>query len=128
VNRDFDSVMPLDNLISLRHTLTPDSSMILESQKKSTTSSSLQKPDALRPVRDWLDHLEIHDPKLARFLCKLIPAQCPFERDVKLFGRKVVHIPPMCKINPLYEQLVGIRFRALCYLADVCGEDITRFC
>ncbi len=81
--------------------------------------------DVLNPVREWLDGLDVQDPKVARFLCKLIPSQCPFERDINLFGHKVVHIPPMCKINPLYEQLVGLRFRALCYLSDKCHEDIT---
>ncbi len=81
--------------------------------------------DVLNPVREWLDGLDIQDPKVARLLCKLIPSQCPFERDINLFGHKVVHIPPMCKINPLYEQLVGLRFRALCYLSDQCHEDIT---
>jgi tellurite resistance protein len=84
--------------------------------------------DPLKPVKAWLDELDIHDPSVARFLCKMIPPQCPFERDVKLFGKKVVHIPPMCKLNPLYEQLVGIRFRALSYLADDCGEDVTPYC
>jgi tellurite resistance protein len=83
---------------------------------------------ALRPVRNWLDELKIHDPKVARFLCKMIPAQCPFERDVKLFGHKIVHIPAMCKINPVYEQLVGLRFRALSYLADECQEDVSNYC
>ncbi len=82
----------------------------------------------LRPLQEWLDHLEVHDPRLARFLCKMIPPQCPFERDVKLFGRKVVHIPPMCKLNPLYDQLVGLRFRALSYLADECKEDVSKYC
>jgi tellurite resistance protein len=82
----------------------------------------------LKPLQDWLDHLEVHDPRLARFLCKMIPPQCPFERDVTLFGHKVVHIPPMCKINPLYEQLVGLRFRALSYLADDCKEDVSKYC
>ncbi|MBW4443217.1 MAG: nitrogenase [Plectolyngbya sp. WJT66-NPBG17] len=84
--------------------------------------------NVLHPVRSWLDHTEIHDPKVARFLCKMIPAQCPFERDIKLFGNKVVHILPLCKLNPLYEQLVGIRFRALSYLADEYGEDVTPYC
>ncbi|MEA5579202.1 Mo-dependent nitrogenase C-terminal domain-containing protein [Anabaena sp. UHCC 0451] len=88
---------------------------------------TLHPPDILHPMRDWLDGLEIHDPRVARFLCKMIPSQCPFERDVTLFGRKIVHIPPMCKINPLYEQLVGLRFRALSYLADDCGEDISPY-
>jgi tellurite resistance protein len=85
-------------------------------------------PSLLHPVKDWLDQMEIHDPKVAHFLCKVIPPQCPFERDVVLFGRKIAHIPAMCKLNPLYEQLVGLRFRALSYLADECGEDVTPYC
>lgn len=84
-------------------------------------------PDPLKPAREWLDQLEVHDPRLARFLCKMIPSQCPFERDVNLFGRKLVHIPAMCKLNPLYDQLVGLRFRALSYLADDCNEDVTPY-
>lgn len=84
--------------------------------------------DLLHPVRQWMESREINNPKLAHFLCKLIPAQCPFERDIKLFGRKFFHIPPMCKLNPLYEQVVGLRFKALCYLADQCGEDVTAYC
>lgn len=83
--------------------------------------------NVLQPVRNWLEQLEIHDPRLARFLCKMIPSQCPFERDIKLFGRKIVHIPPLCKLNPLYEQLVGLRFRALSYLADDCEEDVSAY-
>jgi tellurite resistance protein len=83
--------------------------------------------DPLKPIRIWLDQLEIHDPRLARYLCRMIPSQCPFERDVVLFGHKVLHIPAMCKINPLYEQLVGIRYRAMCYLADT-GEDVSPYC
>lgn len=84
-----------------------------------------KKPlDLLQPVRQWLDEIEIHNPKLARFLSKVIPAQCPFERDIKLFGHLVTRIPPLCKLNPLYDQLVSLRFRALCYLVDQCGEDI----
>lgn len=81
----------------------------------------------LEPVKYWLDSVEVEDPKVARFLCKLIPADCPFERDVVLFGKKIVHIPPMCKINPLYEQLVGLRFRSLSFLADDCQEDVTPY-
>lgn len=84
--------------------------------------------DVLRPLRHWLDQVEVSNPKVAHRLCKLIPAQCPFERDVKLFGRTLFHIPPMCKLNPLYEEVVGLRFRALCYLADECGEDVTPYC
>jgi tellurite resistance protein len=84
--------------------------------------------DILQPARVWLDGWEIHDPSVAHFICKMIPPQCPFERDIKLFGHKIVHIPPMCKLNPLYDQLVGLRFRALSYLADECKEDISQYC
>ncbi|MEL6459022.1 MAG: Mo-dependent nitrogenase C-terminal domain-containing protein [Cyanobacteria bacterium J06636_27] len=84
--------------------------------------------DFLSPIRQWLDSQEVKNAKLAHFLCKLIPAQCPFERDIVVFGRKLFHIPPMCKLNPLYEQVVTLRFKALCYLADECGEDITAYC
>lgn len=84
--------------------------------------------DLLAPVRRKLDNLQVSDPKFAHFVAKLIPAQCPFERDVTLFGRTLFHIPPMCKLNPLYEEVVGLRFRALCYLADACGEDISQYC
>ncbi|MGI8501350.1 MAG: Mo-dependent nitrogenase C-terminal domain-containing protein [Hassallia sp.] len=84
--------------------------------------------DLLYPIRQWMESREINNSKLAHLLCQLIPAQCPFERDIKLFGRKLFHIPPMCKLNPLYEQVVGLRFKALCYLADECGEDVTAYC
>ncbi len=82
----------------------------------------------LQPIREYLDGVEINNRKMAHWLCKLIPAQCPFERDIKLFGHLLFHIPPMCKLNPLYDQFIGLRFRALSFLADVCGEDITRYC
>lgn len=84
-------------------------------------------PDVLKPVKNWLDGMEIKDPRVARFLCKMIPSQCPFERDIILFGKKIVHIPPMCELNPLYEQMVGLRFRSLSYLADDCQEDVTPY-
>ncbi|MFN5815026.1 MAG: Mo-dependent nitrogenase C-terminal domain-containing protein [Pseudanabaena sp.] len=84
-------------------------------------------PDLLEPVKEWLDHMDIHESRLANLICKVIPAQCPFERDVVLFGRKIMHIPAMCEINPLYDQLVGLRFRSLSYLAEK-GEDVSKYC
>lgn len=124
--------LKLEALDSLRMTLYDRNSGL----DATSGIESIQQPgmsphphsDVLQPVRTWLDGMEMHDPRVARFVCKMIPPQCPFERDVKLFGRKVVHIPPLCKINPLYEQLVGLRFRALSYLADVRGEDISEYC
>ena len=78
----------------------------------------------LDAVRHWLDKIEIHNANFARFLSKVIPAQCPFERDLNILGRKVAHIPPLCKLNPFYDQLMTLRFRALCYLVDECGEGV----
>ncbi len=83
--------------------------------------------DVLHPVKDWLDGMEVKDPRLARFVCKVIPPQCPFERDINLFGRTIAHIPALCKLNPLYEQFTTLRFRSLSYLADDCGEDVTKY-
>ena len=84
--------------------------------------------DILRPIRRWLDQIEVRNPQLAHRLCKFIPAQCPFERDVKFLGYTLFHIPPLCKLNPVYEEVVGLRFRAICYLADECGEDVSPYC
>lgn len=140
VLHEFCTALKLDAKIleSLRHTLhyhPPEEA--IANVPEYVSSSLIAHPEhplhehhmeVLKPMQEWLDHLEVKDPRLARFLCKMIPPQCPFERDVVLFGHKLVHIPPMCKLNPLYDQLVGLRFRALSYLADDCKEDITRYC
>lgn len=84
--------------------------------------------NALRPIRQWLNELEIQNATLAHLVCQIIPTQCPFARDICLFGRHIVHIPPLCKLNPLYEEFVSLRFRALCYLADECNQDVHRYC
>ena len=126
-------LMHLDNAIleSLRATLPKNQPQATADSSTAGSTSfyeSAQYKPMLKPVQKWLDGFEIHDPRLARFLCKMIPPQCPFERDVVVFGQKVVHIPAMCKINPLYEQLVGLRFRALSFLADECREDVSKYC
>lgn len=92
------------------------------------TVPQVKKIDILLPLRNWLNNLEIHDPSFAHKLCKLIPTQCPFARTVKIFNIKLFTIPPLCKLNPLYDEVIGLRFRALCYLADQCGEDISSYC
>ena len=98
------------------------------SQSISSVLQSVKTLDWLHPLRAWVNSIEIQQPALAHRLCRLIPSQCPFERDIRFLGRTLLHIPPLCKLNPLYEEVVALRFRALCYLADECGEDVTCYC
>jgi len=72
---------------------------------------------ALDPLQQWLDAFDPGEERISSFIVCLIPSQCPLERDIILFGRKLVHIPPMCKVNPLNEQLVALRFRCLGHLS-----------
>jgi hypothetical protein len=88
----------------------------------------LQAIDWFYPLRCWINGMDIRSIAIAHAVCRMIPVQCPFERDIYLFGRKFGHIPPLCKLNPLYEEIVGLRFRALCFLADECGEDVRGYC
>ncbi|WP_096607813.1 Mo-dependent nitrogenase C-terminal domain-containing protein [Calothrix sp. NIES-2100] len=82
--------------------------------------------DILSPIRRWVDQIQISDRRIAHLICQVIPCCCPFERNIKLFGH-TFHIPPLCKLNPLYDEFVGLRFRSLSYLSDECGEDITKY-
>ncbi|MBD1852943.1 hypothetical protein H6F87_23640 [Cyanobacteria bacterium FACHB-502] len=76
-------------------------------------------PDRLlHPIQRQLDEIGINNPKIARLICSLIPDRCPFERRIYLFGR-IYDIPPLCKLNPFYRQLMGLRLRAIDYLAEI---------
>jgi hypothetical protein len=92
------------------------------------TDTQRRSFNGLSPVRQWLNRLEIRNAALAHFICRVIPVQCPFARTISLFGYTIIQIPPLCKLNPLYEEVVSLRFRALCYLADECGEDVRCYC
>lgn len=82
--------------------------------------------DLFRPLRRWIDQIEVANRSFAHLVCRVIPCCCPFERDINLFGREI-HIPALCELNPVYNELVSLRFRSLSYLTDVCGEDVTRY-
>lgn len=103
------------------------SSNISRSLDPQTTNQPKSRFQPLKPLRNWLTTLRISDPQRAQMICQLIPAQCPFERDIYLFSLHI-HIPALCKLNPLYDELVILRFQALSFLADECGEDVSRFC
>jgi hypothetical protein len=90
-------------------------------QKQSSIKSiKNRKLNLLAPLRQWLNNIEVKDSAFAHRVCQLIPSQCPFEREIKLFGRTIA--------NPLYNEVIALRFRAICYLADVCGEDVSVYC
>jgi tellurite resistance protein len=128
--REFHQALSVDTqvLTALASTMTPRNNIVeLPQRELLPVTETSPKSDILLPVRAWLDGLEINDPRLARLLCQFIPAQCPFEREIMLFGHTVVHIPPLCTLNPLFEQIVALRFRALSYLAEECGEDIAAY-
>ncbi len=82
----------------------------------------------LQPIVYKLDAIKIHNPKIAHLCCRLIPSRFPFEQDIRCCDRVLFHIPPLCKLNPFYDHLMELRFKALPYLADSCGEDITVYC
>jgi hypothetical protein len=72
----------------------------------------------LGTIRCWLDAFDIPNQAIAHLLTLVIPVQCPFERNIKLGRWILIHIPPMCKLNPLYDQLITLRFKAQIYLAE----------
>ena len=82
--------------------------------------------DILRPVRHWIDQIQITNHRTAHIICRVIPSHCPFERDISLFGN-TVHIPALCRINPVYDEIVSLRLRALTYLTDIWDEDVTDY-
>lgn len=95
---------------------------------KTKEISFWRRIELLNRLRQWINNLSINNPKVAHQICQAIPAQCPFARKIQFLGRTIVSIPPLCKINPLYDELMMLRFRALSYLADECGEDISAYC
>jgi hypothetical protein len=56
--------------------------------------------DIFSPLRQWLNHIEFSDRQFAEKICHLIPASCPFERDVSAFGY-TYHIPPLQDQSPI---------------------------
>lgn len=82
--------------------------------------------DIFHPLRRLIDRISFKNRTFAHLVCRVIPCCCPFERDINLWGH-TVHIPALCELNPVYNELVSLRFRALSYLADVCGEDVTHY-
>jgi hypothetical protein len=68
-------------------------------------------------LRRRLNSIEITDMATAQWICNHIPARCPFERRINCLGY-ALYIPPLCKLNPFYGELVELRLRAVAYLMN----------
>jgi hypothetical protein len=74
-------------------------------------------------VKFFSEKIETSD-ELAAITARAIPAHCPFARTISLPFGKQICIPPLCKLNPLYDELVALRFLALLTL-ERHHKDIT---
>ena len=59
----------------------------------------------------------------ARLISHLIPASCPFARDLSICGFSI-HIPPLCKLNPFYYQLMSLRYQAITFISQIDDRKI----
>ena len=50
------------------------------------------------------------------------------EKQTKMEKVCIKHKKEVLKMHEIQEEVVALRFRALCYLADECGEDISVYC
>ena len=85
--------------------------------------------DPLKPLRNWLENLNISNPQASAQAVSTDPIPMSLSSAISIYlGARSYIFPPMCKLNPLYEEVVMLRFKAMCYLADECGEDISQYC
>lgn len=54
---------------------------------------------------------------IAKAVVAIVPAGCPFTQALKI-GNQQIEIPPLCKLNPFYDNLMALRFWALCLLSQ----------
>lgn len=67
-------------------------------------------------IKMRIETFEVCHPKVAQLLSK-IPASCPFSREIRLLGY-TFQIPSLCHLNPFYDSLMLLRFRALTFLNE----------
>jgi len=48
----------------------------------------------------------------AKIIKAIVPAACPFARTLRVGGVSCT-IPPLCKLNPFYDDLMAMRVEAL---------------
>jgi hypothetical protein len=70
-----------------------------------------------RSIQSWLNTIQVESLEVAILICRIIPDRCPFQRRFSMLGYGV-EIPPLCKLNPFYPQLIALRLKALTYLME----------
>jgi hypothetical protein len=60
---------------------------------------------------------------ISKLILKLIPASCPFARSFH-FGNHTLVIPPLCKLNPFYNNLMQLRLKAWNTLAELENKKL----
>lgn len=78
----------------------------------------------LVPLRRWLNTVEVRNVTIARWICRLVPNVCSPGYDVQLFGRTWLHLPPLCKLNPVFDELIDLRFRAGDFLYEYAEAQL----
>jgi hypothetical protein len=71
-----------------------------------TTGFTRKQSRLLSWVKRTIDGINVESEQLSRFVVASIPAQCPFARKVSLNGKLLFEIPPLCKLNPAYDEVV----------------------
>ncbi len=64
--------LEIEALSALEHTICEIPEITTEANKSEFISAEHPHPDLLHPLKDWLDGVEMHDPRLARFICKMV--------------------------------------------------------
>jgi len=90
----------------------------MSSNTHSAPVHSYRRVSLLQGLQDYLNQMEINNPKIAEIICKLVPSSCPFARTIRLFGKTLLVIPPLCHFNSLYGELMMLRLRALNFLSQ----------
>ena len=73
-------------------------------------------------LKTQIDRVQINSSAQAQWICKLLPSSCPFERNFTLFGHSF-HSPALCQLNPLFPQLMLLRYKALTYIASNSAQS-----
>jgi hypothetical protein len=72
----------------------------------------------LAALKEQINTLEVHNIQVAKWICRVIPNTCSTGYDLRFWGRTWLHLPSLCELNPLTDELVDLRFRAADFLFE----------